>query len=1546
MQNSQTNNLTLGLNKDTALASIPPNSYCHANDVEFTFNEEGTDTFVKPKKGTTLRFQVPQAQLVNRIFRFKTYADDQSIATDPNLSSFSIDNYQVYDSNGVRLFEAFVKYGSGWSEPPRTFANMKTGIEAAFLAQGVVVNVTQTGSSSTSLYASIEIVSGGVFFQIDTINQQTISGSGGGSKDYGIIGLIELQDRIGTVTYLKPLAYTNIIHYGFVLSVSEDNLFTEIGVVDENNNWAYTRVLRTKSFVVSQTQPIDFSVEEQNDGSYSLSFTDNTIKPKTVYVPFPFSQDCCLRLNPINYQENTSGSYNLTNTDEQTNSQLVNNIGHVKFKNIIESGGNVTTGGKGFAVRFGINNNATTEWSYLSNTVPVIKAGVDSKLSWINIQGNKVGEATSKIVVLTVKNAKPNIFSFVELAVLEYTSKKNGNSYIVNKFDITSDEFDIQYTGNEQKVILDENELLRVEPILLKAKSQEVKGQRMNYACVDVATEDPKWAIISENAVLGTERFEIDSVGKLPSTAGNQRFKGEKSYLSTSLFATTSGVKQVLPLIPVPIVPPPTLSPYVTSTGTYTVTSLDAPIMQFNLNVVGRVFGFDGSGFPLYRNSSSAFNMYFTVLKNGVEANAILLGERSNLPAAPSPYEISVSQTINVSVTTSDILEFRVQLFATGGYDAGRGEGTRFEGTFFLNINQGANQSAFQYADTKVGEYQIPFNVANRSGYMVNDYRFVYVQYHLTNGYSTAAHPLGRYTENSINYVKGLHKTTVNTALSNNAILTDTLTTDARKVYNFAISVSNLDITDVRDELAGISFWVSDDIGRVLGSGLYLAATNIDGDSYWGDFTTPVAADSTPIQRYFGHFISQDLIDKNVQYANGDKLLMFGVPNTLVNNGSYKSGLNLVGSINEYLGSTNLNNKPALSRTNLEVQDAISTDALTKGDLIYNQSNNIALALNTSTDKNVYNNARGVAVTTLVDHQSNVASTTDHVNMAQYVRSINIYTLDYRNYKPKFTGDIFTVTKDTPNLFSATVYGGDVYTQKTIRKINYWQTKKVSDVDVIGSGFITYYAQNRVNAQLYFQDYEAPKLTLNLQGTKSVYSYLFPFTEVSQVVEEQFNFEPSYIAHTDLQNSQTYNPLLAYPKHFGARIYYSDKKLVGSFFDGYRKFRELNYRDLEQKNGDIVAIFDIRDQMVCIQPNLVGGVPYDTDTIIKSNNTADIFVGNGAVYANKVVPISSHGSSLKSLTLKGFNVNGNPQVYWLSDLYKQINRYDYSGNLVLSDVNNIRTYLKKNTNLIQNELDANLYYDTDKKNVVITLRAVKSVPSWTNVSYAFDANNPTYRGFVAAGQQANGNDPNFELIPVIYRLTTSITAPALPPYQDERWVKIPFTDTEFYNHLSIIYDEKRDFFTSNFTPLQQRYFNHNNKIFCPRGVGNYGLVYEMNLGTPLEFFDDNGDFKAGKFELDVVINKNPPNRKPTNKRLINVSLENGKTELIECNITVETDTQSSICSQRERRGVITFYKVEPDGRESIYGAWAKIKISSFVDVTIKSVSSDYREIFM
>jgi hypothetical protein len=1526
MQNSQTNNLSLGLNKDSAFASLAPNSYSHANDVEFTFNEEGTDTLVKPKKGTTLRFEVPRAQLTNQVYRIKTYADAQSLANNPALSSYSGDNYIGYDSNGVAIFSVVARYGSGWGtgDPPRTFANMKTQIETAFLAQSITVIVTQTGLSTTSLYASIEFVSGVI--GMASLTQQTATNT----TDYGIIDLIELQAPIYTVTYLKPLAYTNIINLGFVLSVSEDNLFTEIGVVDENNNWTYTRVLRTKSFVVSQTQPIDLIVEQQNDGSYSLSFNDYTIKPKTVYVPFPFSQDCCLKLTPTNYQTNTSGSYNLVNTDEQTNSQLVNNIGHLKFKNIIESGGNVPTGGKAFAVRFGINNNATTEWSYLTNTIPVIKAGIDSKLSWINIQGNKVGEATSKIVVLTVKNAKPNIFNFVELAVLEYTSEASGNSYILGKFDITSDEFDIQYTGNEQKVILDSNEFLRVEPILLKAKSQEVKGQRMNYANVHVATEDPKWAVISENAILGTERFEIDSVGKLPATVGNQRFLGSKTYSEASLglVSTNTGVKQVLPLIPSPIIPPPTLSPYTEATGTYTVTSLDAPIMQFNLNTVGIVKYLDGA---------TSFNMYFTVLKNGIEAGAILLGERSNIPDAPSDYIINTSQTINISVTVADVLEFRVQFFAN---DSSLPR-TSFFGNFILNINQGANQSAFQYTDTKVGEYQIPFNVANRSGFMVNDYRFVYAQYHLTNGYITAAHPLGKYTENSRDFVKGLHKTTINTALNNNALFTDTLTTDARKAYNFAISVSNLDITDLRDELEGISFWVSDDIGRVIGSGLYMAATNIDGDSYWGDLTTPVAANSTPIQRYFGHFISQDLINKNVQYASGDKLLMFGVPNTLVNNGSYKSGLNLVGSINEYLGSTTLNNKPALSRTNLEIQDAISTDALTKGDLIYNQSNNIALSLNTSTEKNVYNNARGVAVTTLVDHQSNVASTTDHVNMAQYVRSINIYTLDYRNYKPRFTGDIFKITKDTPNLFSATVYGGNVYTQKTIRKTNYWQTKKVSDVDVIGSGFITYYAQNRVNAQLYFQDYEAPKLTLNLQGTKSIYSYLFPFTEVSQVVEEQFNYDPTYIAKSRLQNSETYNPLLVYPKYFGARIYYSDKKLVGSFLDGYRKFRALNYRDLEQKNGDIVAIYDIRDQMVCIQPNLVCGVPYDTDTQIKSDNTADIFVGNGAVYANKVVPISSHGSSLKSLTLKGFNINGNPQVYWLSDLYKQLNRYDYSGNLVLSDVNNVRTYFKRNTNLIQKELDANLYYDADKKNVVVTLRANKPTPNWTNVSYTFDANNPTYRQFVVVGQQANGSDPNFELIPVIYRLATNITAPALPPYQDGRWVKIPFTDTDFYNHLSIIYDEKKDVFTSNFTPLQQRYFNHNNKIFSPRGVGNYGLVYEMNLGTPLEFFDDNGDFKFGSFELDVIVNKNP-----TNKRFINVSLENSETELIDCNITVETDTQSSICSQLERRGVITFYTVKPDGRESIFGAWAKIKIRSFVDVTIKSVSSVYREVIL
>lgn len=1511
MQDNQLNNLSKGIDKDSAFTSFPENRYFHANDVEFVSDKESQITFAQSKLGTTLMANIPKTEELKQIWRVQHYCDTESQALNPDLYEHSSFIFKVLDESDNIIAYLTLEFDSG---NPLTFTNFVSSAESGFLSNGIDVSVGIIGDPLIDKFATFTIINRSPLPKIAKIEHRSYTNFTIGFDKTVLLDM--LQDEYAADIELMPIAYTNTRNIGFVLSISQDKTFTEIGSLNEYNEinglWEYRRHLRTKSFVASEDNPIDFTVEQQSDDIYSLYFSDNVLKPKCIYVP-SLSQDSCLRYSPLSYQTASKGVYNLTNTDEQTNAQLINNIVHCEYKETIESGGNLTTGGKAYAVRCGISSSSKTEWSFISKTVPVIAQNSASKLSWVAIEGTPIGQPTSKMNVITIKNAKPEVFLFCEVAVIEFTSEKVGTPYIIGEYDITADTFDIVHNGNENYIPVPIEEFVNTDPVILTAKNQKIKRQRINYSNVSIGANDDVFSQIAENAVLDTTRFEISNVGKLANEAGNQRFLGSLSYNEDTtpqlLYSTNTNEKRVLPLISTPILGV-TPSTYTSSTATYIVQIEDTPTLQFVLNVNGLI----------NRVPAGFFNMYFVVIKNDEEVGSILLGQRSEIPSGASDYIIDANQVINIPVLTGDTIQFKFQFHSSFGGVGGTNP--FFQGDFSLNLYQSTGQNALQFTETKVGEYQIPFNVANRSGYMLNDYRFVYAKPHYKNGFIGAAYPLGKYTEDNLNFIKGLHKAKIT---DSQAPFTDVDTSVDRKVYNYAISVNNLDITQIKDQLEGISFWVSDDIGAVIGTGIYAIADKIEGDTYSCNLIG--TAPPSSIQRNYGMFFSHDTVNKDIQFASGDKLRTYGEPTTFTSNNNFKSGLNFTSRITEYLGYVQTPDLPAFNFLDIEDSKSVIFNGLS--DIIYNETLNSGIKLSTSFDKKATLNNQGIAITTTQRSNDAGGGLSNMVQLAQYQRALNILNLSYKNYKPKFTGTLIKIDNSTSNVINElSVYGGDTYTQKTIRKVTYWKDYKVGDNNFVESSFITYYAQNRVNAQLFFTNKQASTKTYNLSGSKSIYSYLFPFSVPSDLVEEQFNYEKSYLAQSDIQNAEVYDFNKPYPSSLKTRCYYSEPKPVGSVYDDYRKIRALNFVDLEQKNGEIVAMFSIGERMLFIQPNLVCSVPYATETLLNNSEAINIYVGNGTVYGRQAVPISMFGATLKSATLEGYNTNGNTQIYWLSKDFKNINRYDYSGAKILTDQNSMRTFFNSNVQFINKEFDVNLIYDINKLDVIVTARACKDYPFW-EIGTPYNAGDCVT--FVANGYK---EPSNFENNLTIYRAINNVASSLNPILDPTNWEFIAYDATNFYNHWTLIFNETRNFFTTFLTPLQKRYFNHNKRILSPKGISSFGRIYEMNTGEVLQFFEEDGDFKQGQFEIEVVSSKGLGL-----KRYLATMLENGKNETILATVSNETDTLSTIANEWEQRGVKTYYPVQPTLDESLQGSWLKTKIVSQVEIVIRSVAN-------
>ncbi|MEW3721020.1 hypothetical protein QOZ43_29225, partial [Pseudomonas aeruginosa] len=76
---------------------------------------------------------------------------------------------------------------------------------------------------------------------------------------------------------------------------------------------------------------------------------------------------------------------------------------------------------------------------------------------------------------------------------------------------------------------------------------------------------------------------------------------------------------------------------------------------------------------------------------------------------------------------------------------------------------------------------------------MLYEYYLNYVSFHLKNGFVTSPMPLGKFNVDEFTSVRGLMQIL---PTNQNTPFTDTDTSQERKVYNYGIKVSNLNLTD------------------------------------------------------------------------------------------------------------------------------------------------------------------------------------------------------------------------------------------------------------------------------------------------------------------------------------------------------------------------------------------------------------------------------------------------------------------------------------------------------------------------------------------------------------------------------------------------------------------------------------------------------------------------------------------------------------------------------------------------------------------------------
>ncbi len=1463
-----------GLDLDTDKRVVSNDMLTDGNDIEYMSLDAGKSMSIEPMKSSSIVYEVPD---VVKQFQYDRCVFDDNLAF---RFIFTTTGGTVIDINPATTPASYAAMQTDF----QTYltANYGTTYTASFsLLQGnyFIITLYETAGSTPIEYT--------LTYYLDFVKQVTYT----------------VQDAIDA-TPLKPIAASTIQDTQFVFSIGTDANCQEIGIAKQTNGiWAYTTIIRTNKFDTwSESQVFDIRIENQANSFYGVYWANNE-KPKVLYCPIDFSENCVLKYTTASYNTATSGMYSFDAIDQQTNLQLINNTMRVQFSSQLQGGGGILSGGWRYAIRCGLNGTGNvTEWSYLSNLIPVFKTSTQSPSASVRIQGDVAGEQTGKINILQVDGAKANVYNFIELAAIHYAGGATSAS-IVNRFNISTDSFTIQHTGTETNIqTLDVASLPQVEEVITKARSIEIKKNRLNLADNTVAVTDDDLQSVINSIELSSDREGLTCVGMLGDIGGGDVYAlpiANTNYVGFDTIAFGNVIYDQL-------------SQFTTATSTFTC------VAPYTSTTIRSEINFSITGTPT--------SIQFVLFINGIPTN--VSASISLVSGVDYSYDLGllwggVSNFI-VATNAGDTISIGFYYLPTTGGD-------------MLNIKKTSNVSYVNGESIgtsgQVGEYQEPENVANKLGYMINETYAFFVKCHFDNGYiskpiliNNASNPLTFVYDNATK-----------------APFTTNDTTNGREVYAYYGILNNIDVDALKDAgVVGLSVWRAVCNPTILGGGVAMTAnTVIDrqfGSGYYAGipvvnneyFTT---IDNSNNYRKYGFFVSPDIHISQPSYNDGDRLITMGVPysynNKTANGVIVKdiNGIDLVcnGSYAEYLGAS-----PMSAPSPYDIDDAQYVE--------FNSASGYDMGIESYIPSNVFgyfkagHSANQALAFYLNSRLVSDGADDNGVQIAQYQRvTTNQYDLDSVTVVP--TGTYIDIENETDSVLNdVQFWGGDTYTQKTITKIMYGSAD-VNDNSQTRYSFITYYGQNRVNTQLFYTDKEESSDTWNLSACSSINQYLFPTNVSDSNPEEQFNYDRGYIATNVINTDTPFDSSLQTNSHFGSRIWYSEQKPTGSVYDFFRKIKPFDFKDLDAKNGDICALFDINDVMVAVQPNAVSVLPYQSDVAISSTTGVDVYIGNGGVYAQRENIVSAYGSSIKTCVIRGQNTNGNYNLYWYSNLFKKFMRYGSGdGVKILSDANHTRSWFLNNTDQISAEWDLIMGYDSYRDSVFITSRAInKNIPQWS-ASTTYTLNQPVY-------YNEEGKTQTFENVPNIYYSSINPNLNNNPYDQDTAWDFQQTTNADLYNYWTLVFNEKINAFTTFATFMPYRYFNYMGRIICPRPLEAWGDVSEMFIGgTYLNFFNGQG----GSFEFEVTTNKNGFQPKKSTATSLVVGSEHDTANNPDLTVYNDSQTSTTTAEQFElRRDNLAGSVRDDDNGHGIIGNWASYKFISTAFMRVLAVVNTF-----
>lgn len=326
----------------------------------------------------------------------------------------------------------------------------------------------------------------------------TITGVEGTTEANGIWSVTVID---ATNFILQQSAFVNAYTTGGTV-FSRVTGYGQIGVVYRTtpSQIRYTTLLSSREFNFSTYYQIDARSSRKNDGKTGVYFTDNNNPYRVFYYSGAYITEGSI----------TSGQYIYGSIDAALQLNPFNEGITIDFVEQLQSGGSVRSGNKRYACRFLTDSFAPTGWTNLTNPVEVYSY---NNQSGPFAQGDEENIVTPKINVLKITNPVPGVFTYCEIAVVEYVGIAIQGS-IIGRYTLNGENTQyINHTGNEiDSTDLDVGELVQTQNVIEKGRNIEILDNRLIISNLTPAIF-PDFTPFAQTFRYSLEVEDLDTVG-------------------------------------------------------------------------------------------------------------------------------------------------------------------------------------------------------------------------------------------------------------------------------------------------------------------------------------------------------------------------------------------------------------------------------------------------------------------------------------------------------------------------------------------------------------------------------------------------------------------------------------------------------------------------------------------------------------------------------------------------------------------------------------------------------------------------------------------------------------------------------------------------------------------------------------------------------------------------------------------------------------------------------------------------------------------------